>query len=305
MRRAGRSHTASQQPRLAGMRRPRQRDGPRRLRASLQWTKGRVAAVAFFIAAALGGAMASLIQAGVNQAVEPARVLDAARNDAAARITVDDMDSLVYASPEKFVPTPEDHDLLDNTGTGFMELFVRSGGVPAGSFALTLGLEGRRQQTVRIVDVRPEIVHRDQPFTGSLFLTYDAGGSDIERMALELDDPHPQAKVISEDTAEPGGPYFHSRTITLMNGEVVAVNLEVSARKAYVVFNILVEVVYGDRHEWIRVDGGGKPFSLTACAPSIYDYEAAYISEPGPIIQIDPSNWTPSNTLAGLDPLVC
>lgn len=46
--------------------------------------------------------------------------------------------------------------------------------------------------------------------------------------------------------------------------------------------------MYGDRREEVRVTDDGRSFALTACAPRLADYDAAYISEPGPIIEVDP-----------------
>lgn len=175
---------------------------------------------------AMGAAVTGLVTSTVDQFIEPNRVLDSARRDPAVRVSIDHRDGLVYATADRFVPGPSNGRYLDNLTPGFDELYVGNGGIRASAFSLTLGLEGRRNQTIRVAEIRPVITRRDVPLTDSLFLTYDAGGSDTERMTFNLDQPRPIARAINPDTGEPGDPFFTDRTITLSEGEVVTTVLD-------------------------------------------------------------------------------
>lgn len=274
-------------------------EGHRRSRF-IRWTKSKAIAATVVVFAAVGAVITSLITGGLNQILDPNAQLDAIRGEPAVRVTVDPVNQLVYASEKKIVVDPE--ALYSD-----MDLFIRMGGVPANTMTLALGLEGRRQQTVRIVDIRPEIRARSRPLTGALLLSYDAGGSDVERIAFDLDDNRPVAHAISDETGEVDRrPYFADRTITLAEGEVVTATLDFSVRDAYVEFDILIEVVYGNQREQIIVTDKGRSFSLTACAEELNDYAVAYVSEPGPIIQIDRENPPPERlSFLATDALMC
>lgn len=228
--------------------------------------------------------VAGLLTGGLSQLIDPKGQLDAVRGEAAVRVTVDRAFQSVHAA----------HNILDlNTETLDQEVFVRSGGVPAHKLSLRLGLEGRRQQAVRIVNIRPEVTKRSDRYLGTLFTYYEEGGSDAEQMAVDLDDRNPQADAVSPDTGEVVGPYFAERTITLAEGEVVAATINFTTQDAYIEFDIVIEVVYGDQREEIRINDSGRPFTLTACGPTMKDYGAVYVAGVLPTFRIGAPDWIP------------
>lgn len=218
----------------------------------------------------------------------------------------------MLALPGRLNATVGELQILNEYATGaaregmpekYSQLIASKGGIQVGRLKMTVGLEGRRQQTVRVVDVRAVILTRDEPLTGTLLCAPPEGADVTEKMLFNLDRPVPVAQLVDEN-GEANSRYFSQRTISLTRNERVTLDLTFDLTVTYTEWVIELDVVYGDVHETIRVDNLGGPFRLTGYGggkpPGSYNglrhYSEAYIVPVGasePLKKIDPKTAKP------------
>jgi hypothetical protein len=161
-----------------------------------------------------------------------------------------------------------------------------AGGVSFAVLTLRLILEGRRNQQVDILDIRPDpaSLRRAAPLAGTLFHVSAQGGSATLRMLVNLDEPVPVAREPRLDSAtetqRPGAPFFENTTISLQDRERQVVVLRALTERYDATFRLRITYRIGDSDKVVLVDDGGRPFQVTAPspgpAPDTWAYQEAY-----------------------------
>ena len=142
----------------------------------------------------------------------------------------------------------------------------RSGGVDVARLTLRLVLQGRTNQEIRVVDIRPTDVRRASPLAGTLFYIPPQEGAASIQMMLDMDSPEPVMRSVA-DTDEfgpvPGEPYFETNTIRLADRDEDVLVIRASALRQAVRFRLRVDYLLGGSPKTMVVDDNGKPFAIT------------------------------------------
>jgi hypothetical protein len=152
------------------------------------------------------------------------------------------------------------------------DFVAQAGGAPVVA-DLTLVLEGRRTQTVRVIDVRPRVVSRGPPFTGTLLTRTAEGEQEVPNLVGNLDLPLPTFR----DSSQAEQSYFQTHQVDLAKNERFAFGLRVVGRRASYVWDI--EVTYLDRsgsHTMYVSGPDGRPFRLAGQLDDITGYAVRY-----------------------------
>ncbi|MFD7548523.1 hypothetical protein [Streptomyces sp. NPDC059816] len=142
------------------------------------------------------------------------------------------------------------------------------GAVNVDKLTVRVVFTSRRSQLINIIDITPEIVKRERPWSGTLFDAPPQGGSPTMNMMFDLDRPRPLARDAGFDekrnTLAPGKPFFAQRTISLLGGKQQVVLIRTETKRHYVAFRLKVTYMLGDRTKTTVIDDRGSPFRLTA-----------------------------------------
>ncbi|EWM19766.1 hypothetical protein [Kutzneria sp. 744] len=149
---------------------------------------------------------------------------------------------------------------------------------------IRLHLEGPRDHPVRITDIKPVVVSRKPPLSGSLVWAKPQGGEESTEAAVYLDDQFPilQATKPVADGFVPAGPLFPAKTINLNPGETSEVVVTALADKGSYEYKFAVVYESGDTLSTQVVDNNGQPFRVSGlnCGPTrLASYGAAYLYE--------------------------
>jgi hypothetical protein len=107
---------------------------------------------------------------------------------------------------------------LDNVTAPLLTDQLRAAGsVDLSDLTLRVTLEGRSNQDVRILGIRP-VVERTTPLDGTLFFAPSQEGEPSMNMIVDLDDPMPVLRKADEN-GTPGRPYFDNNSIRLPDHE--------------------------------------------------------------------------------------
>lgn len=136
-----------------------------------------------------------------------------------------------------------------------------------GSMDVTVVLTGNRG-SLRIVDIRPQVLARRPVSRGARLIATKAGGeAGTVEMAADLDRPAPRFTT-GGDSA-----YFRKKQIDLKRDEPVTLSLSFTGKKAYYEFELRVTVLADGRTEEVVVKGpDGGPFRLTGEAARYRSY---------------------------------
>ncbi|MFE9659325.1 hypothetical protein [Streptomyces sp. NPDC005955] len=142
------------------------------------------------------------------------------------------------------------------------------GAVNVDKLTVRVVFTSRRSQLINVIDITPEIVKRERPWSGTLFDAPPQGGSPTMNMMFDLDRPRPLARDAGFDedrnTLAPGKPFFAQRTISLLGGKQQVVLIRTETKHHYVAFRLKVTYMLGDRTKTTVIDDRGRPFRLTA-----------------------------------------
>lgn len=145
-------------------------------------------------------------------------------------------------------------------------LLSRHRAARVGKAGVVVVLQGRRSQTIRIVDVRPHIIATGPVPDGTCVSLSTQGEGDTRVVTADLDAPRPPK----------GRSTFLDKSIDLALDERVTVDVEVGAKRHFYEWDIEVTYDYGDgavlRTTHIGSPTGG-PFRLTGAARR---YQAVY-----------------------------
>jgi hypothetical protein len=242
--------------------------------------------------AAVTAVVASQAPQWFSQVGDNAEQLDSLRTDPEIRTTVSKIwlndEGRTMATREGQSPGEALISSLEQQGAGADEKVLGGiesmGGIRVENLSLQIILEGRRNRQIRITNVTPRIINRNEALGGTLFYMPAQGGDESLRMLIDLDEQRPAAReaVLNETSLEweSGGPYFDSNTISLKDSEQQVVVLRVKTKRSHIIFSILVTYVIGGETKTLEIDDAGKPFEVTAmhqgATEETYSYEHVY-----------------------------
>ncbi|MEV0223799.1 hypothetical protein [Streptomyces sp. NPDC050704] len=149
----------------------------------------------------------------------------------------------------------------------FGDVIRSNGGVKVQDVTLRITLTGHRNQGINILDIRPHIVKREAPWSGTYFRSPSEAGSPTMSMMFDMDRPFPVAREVEFNGGEspvPGKPFFSQRTITLRDNEQQVVLVRVTTARYYVAFKLDVTYMLGHEEKKTVIDDDGKPFQVSA-----------------------------------------
>ncbi|WP_125728299.1 hypothetical protein [Kibdelosporangium aridum] len=91
-----------------------------------------------------------------------------------------------------------------------------------------VSLVGNRREKVRVVDIRARVLEKSPPMNGTLLEYPGQGMDDIEKVAVDLDDPSGRLTTTTADGAT-RRPLLDEKTITLDEGEEVGLEITAAA----------------------------------------------------------------------------
>jgi hypothetical protein len=178
----------------------RDEDGPRgatRRQRLVRWVVG-------LLVTALGATLVGVLTDVPAQLIDLDWAKDRLRAgpDLRARVDVMHLDDQGYsmAFANQFTPTPSERPLMrspsyENRDRLSLDL-RRRGGFDVERLTLRVVLEGRSNQEIRVVDIRPKDVRRTPPVAGTLFfMPPQAGAASIE-LLLNFDDSVPAMRTV-------------------------------------------------------------------------------------------------------------
>ncbi|MEV0734268.1 HNH endonuclease signature motif containing protein [Polymorphospora sp. NPDC050346] len=202
------------------------------------------------------------------------RIREAFQSDDDLRYSIeffDEGDSLVL--PHGFRLTDPQRQVLrsfpdDFDGFRQLQADLRAAGA-ANPHTLTLRvtLEGRRNQPIRIDDVRPISLRRTDPHSGTLLdIPAQSSGQTI-RMMFDFDEADPRARIAVPDGGvgnEPGDLFFKHHTLEVGDQAEEVVVIESIIGQGAATFEIGVDYRIGGQAKRLVIDNQGVPFALTA-----------------------------------------
>jgi hypothetical protein len=163
------------------------------------------------------------------------------------------------------------------------------GGVDLRTLSLRVVVEGRSNQTVTILDIRPIAVVRTAPVGGTLFSIPPQAGAPTMKMIVDLDDPTPVLRtVVLKNGWQPvgGRPFFEDNTIRLRDRERDVLVIRATAERYSVAFKLEVDYLVGAKRKAAVIDDRGRSFRVTGLrcsrAPGFAAYTRAYELGTGP-----------------------
>jgi hypothetical protein len=191
------------------------------------------------------------------------------------------------AFPGAYRPSPGEARLasrLDGNTAPQLDARLRAhGAVDLRKLSLRIALEGRSNEELRILDIRPVDVVRTAPVAGTLFYIPPQEGAATLRMIVNLDDPLPvvrTAVIGSGDELVGTRPFFEENTIRLRDRERDVILLRATAERYSVRFKLEVEYLIGAKRKHAVIDDDGRPFRVTGmnctAEPGIASYANAY-----------------------------
>ncbi|WP_157433226.1 hypothetical protein [Actinomadura rifamycini] len=166
-----------------------------------------------------------------------------------------------FAFPQPVTATPD--QLRDISPFDLGSWARPRGGVDVGMVMAQIVLTGNRKTPIRILDMRAAS-KCSAPLTGTLFYSPTAGVDDTIRVAFNLDQPNPQARVWSGWEKGFGDLYFDSKTVSLKHKEQQTFQVLGITEQKSCEFRIQLSVLTGGKTVTKLVGNGSKPFKVTA-----------------------------------------
>ncbi|MEV0348350.1 hypothetical protein AB0H88_21465 [Nonomuraea sp. NPDC050680] len=135
---------------------------------------------------------------------------------------------------------------------------------------VSIKLEGGRNRSISVDDIRPINIKRTAPLAGAFVNFPPQDGGEALQMIFNFDEAQPRARDKAGkdfEEARPGGLYFHNRSITLREGHEDSVVIKAITTRWSATFNIRIDYhVIGEAMEskHLILSNNGKPFALTA-----------------------------------------
>jgi hypothetical protein len=152
----------------------------------------------------------------------------------------------------------------DRTGTAYKEWARSHGGVDPNVSILKLVLEGNRNHTVRVVDLRT-IAKCQAPLDGTILYSPPAGADTTEAIGFDLDSTSPVAQHF--DGRSLSGNYFIDKTIGLRPDEQQTVVIYSMSKNHYCEYSLALTVLDDGKTTTQTITNHGEPFRVTATLP--------------------------------------
>ncbi|MFF4986362.1 hypothetical protein ACFY19_04195 [Streptosporangium saharense] len=172
------------------------------------------------------------------------------------------------ALPSEFRPDPNLMASMANPGAAADPAFdkrLRSlGATHVGTLSLRLTLEGRLNQEIRVLDIRPVLIgQRGAPLGGTLFYMPPQEADPVMDMIFDMDALSPQAHEIDEK-GHVGRPFFEKNAISLPDREQDTVIIRTFTKRYSLAFFMRMQYEIGGEIRHMDIYDNGKPFRLTA-----------------------------------------
>lgn len=142
-----------------------------------------------------------------------------------------------------------------------------AGAVETTMSTVEIELEGNRQKTVRIIDVRA-VAQCREPLTGTIFYGPPQGTVDTVKLGFDLDEASPIARYAKPDPQDGVpifvGDYFADHKYTLDQDDQVTFRLSARTFKSYCEYQYKFELIVDGEPESQLVDNNGQPFKVSA-----------------------------------------
>jgi len=154
---------------------------------------------------------------------------------------------------------------LNQTDPGDQAWFANRHAVDISATGTELVVEGSRNHTVRITDIRP-IVSCQLPLKGALFYSPPAGADMSTQLLFDLDSPHaPPSYIVNQNgTTTSGKDFFGTYTVSLNQGEQHTFKIVASTAKHFCKFTLTMTVLDEDKTVTETITNDGQPFQVTA-----------------------------------------
>jgi hypothetical protein len=233
----------------------------------------------------------------------PGQVVDVpAAQDQVRAATRDDLDIRIVsevvhledqgysmAMPRRYEPTAGQQKLMSDifgadNGRDLARQLRSAGGADLDNLSMRVLFEGRRNQVIRIVDIRPVNIKRETSFPGTLFYLPPQAGPPNMQIFFDMDEKQPKARELVVDKTTDkyvGGELFFRKTSIPLpdRGQDVAI-IRATAAKQAVSFDLQIEYVIGAERKETVFNNNGQPFRVTPphCDPVTRQasYESAY-----------------------------
>jgi hypothetical protein len=172
------------------------------------------------------------------------------------------------ALPSAFQPDADLMALMAKPGSAAdpaLDNRLRSlGAAHVGALSLRLTVEGRLNQEIRVLDIRPMLVgQRSAPLDGTLFYIPPQEADPVMNMIFDMDALSPQARAVDEE-GRIAEPFFEKNTISLPEGEQDTIVIRTYSKKFSVAFFVRMQYQIGGEVRHVDIYDHGKPFRLTA-----------------------------------------
>ncbi|MBG6135850.1 hypothetical protein [Longispora fulva] len=157
-------------------------------------------------------------------------------------------------------------DRIDLTGIAPGELDALAAtrvSAPLGRTTIRFAVEGNRESTVIVTDLRATVLDRGPSYDGTCVRLPLQGETSTVAMAVLVDEAQPRARTLDPKLNSLGDPYFDARTLTLQRGERAAVVVTVFAATGLARFTLSLEVSVNGALRRLEVTDNGRPFTLS------------------------------------------
>ncbi|MEV4005402.1 hypothetical protein [Actinomadura sp. NPDC049753] len=151
---------------------------------------------------------------------------------------------------------------------------------------LRVDLEGRRENSLLIKEIKARIIRRAPPLAGAFVNGPPQGDGDVVQLGFDLDSSDLSARETTVQ-GEFRGRYIDSKFITLQRGEQIPINVVAATAKYYCEWVIEVTVWTNGRDQKMTIDDDGRPFRSTALANR---YRQEFWFQASRFIEIPPKN---------------
>jgi hypothetical protein len=166
--------------------------------------------------------------------------------------------------------------------------FTEHKGAALGMGVITVALRGNADDKVQIVNVKV-MKNCAKPYDGTYFRGYSQGSGDTVKVAFDLDSPSPVAQEMAWTSTKglfpTGNEFFSVRDFTLNPGETQTRVVGAYTKQYSCTFTLQLIVATPDGTFSEDISDGGKPFAVTAVAPSgdktLAGYHNVYVYNEG------------------------
>lgn len=235
----------------------------------------------------LGTLLTGVLLALPGQLLNPLSTKDSLRSGPDFSVGIDverlDDEGRSAVTKEEFRPNAGQMRMLARPNSAatadFTGLLRSIGAVNLETVTVRVTLTGHRNQQIDIEDIRPLIVARSAPLSGSLLCVPSQGGASMMNMMFDMDRPFPVAHDLKfgNDAGTDGGgnpqeglgpAFFGQRTITLQDNEQQVLLIRAVTRQHYVAFRLEATYMLGSQKKKAVIDDHGEPFKVSALAPT-------------------------------------